>query len=288
MFFFIRDHHFAHDPYLNSSHKSKYILWDRYNFGLNTHFYTHDSVLETLGNPSTKYAWFFESESIVPNDYKIFDKNKGLENEFELIFTHSEKFLDKIENARFVATFARPWFGTEYGGGSLTENAYQNKTKNISIVSSYKTMCELHFVRKNLAIKFKKGNLVDTYGTFDDMNSYIKIADSLTNYRYSIVIENEVSPYWFTEKITNCFASMTVTIYIGATKIDKFFNTEGIIRINIKDLDDIDKIIARCNEEDYEQRLEAIKDNYKKVQKYFLPATDILYTEYLSDKHKIC
>lgn len=277
--FFIRDYHFAHDPYLNCFHKSKYILWDRFNFGLDTHFYTHHCVLETMGNPSGKYAWFFESESIVPGDYEIFDKNKGLNKDFDLIFTHSEKFLNKYDNARFLATLAKPWYGTVHGGGILTEEACNFKTKNISIVSSNKAFCDLHIARTDLAKKLKRENKADAYGTFDNGNP-VKVAESLTDYRYSIAIENEITPYWFTEKITNCFASMTVPIYLGATKIDEFFNPDGIIQVSLKDLDNIDKILAQCCEKDYEQRLQAIKDNYSRVQKYCKPVTDLIYEEY--------
>ena len=34
-------------------------------------------MLETMGNPDKKYGFLLESKTIVPEDYKIFDKNKG-------------------------------------------------------------------------------------------------------------------------------------------------------------------------------------------------------------------
>ena len=45
--FFIRDSHFAH----SIGPKSKYFIWDRYNIGLDTHFYTHKNMLKTMGKP---------------------------------------------------------------------------------------------------------------------------------------------------------------------------------------------------------------------------------------------
>ena len=119
---------------------------------------------------------------------------------------------------------------------------------------------------------------VDTYGTFDG-GSYIKISDSLKDYRYTIAIENDISPYRFTEKILNCFAAMTVPIYIGATKIGDFFNTDGIIQIETLDYEYIDKIIRNCNEEDYAMRTSALIDNYNRVKDY-LCVEDYMYKHY--------
>lgn len=61
---------------------------------------------------------------------------------------------------------------------------------------------------------------------------------------------------------------MCVPIYMGASKIGEFFNTDAIIEISPKDVDNIDEILRRCNEFDYQSRLEAVKDNYHRVLKY--------------------
>ena len=267
--FFLRDSHAAHSPY---GRKSMYFLWDRYNYGLNTHFYTHNAMLETMGTPTHKYGMLLESKSITPNDYNLFNTHKGLETEFDAIFTYDEELLNKLSNAKFFPSCANLWY--KY----LNAEAYMTKTKNISIVSSDKVICDLHKVRIAFAHKCKNSNLADTYGTFDG-GSNIDIADSLTDYRYSIAIENYVSGYFFTEKITNCFASMTVPIYIGANKIDTFFNPNGIIQIKPTDLDNLEKILKRCTEKDYEDRREAIIDNYNRVIEY-MNMDDYLYKHY--------
>lgn len=262
--FFIRDFHIAHAPYYNSS---DYFLWDRFNIGLKTHFYTHDAMLETMGKPTYKYGSLIESPAIVPKDYEIFSKHKGLERDFDTIFTYDEKILDTVENAKFFPWCAGLWYGNPQGGGTLDDTAYQKKTENISIVSSNKRSCDLHIARIELAQKLQKKDLAKAFGTFNSPKT-IKIAESLENFRYSIAIENIIAPYFFTEKITNCFAAMTVPIYLGATKIHEFFNPDGIIQISLQDMDNIEKIIAQCSAFDYEQRLPAIKENYEKALRY--------------------
>lgn len=269
--FFIRDVHFAHDP----AYESKYFIWDRYNIGLKTHFYSHESMLETMGKPDKKFGIFIESEAIVPESYKILDKNKGLNKDFDLIFSYSEKILNKYENARFAPLCAQIW------GNKINDNElHKKKTKNISILSSNKLMCDLHKYRYDLAHKCKRENLADTFGTFDN-GAFVDISSTLKDYRYSICIENFISPYFFTEKLTSALYFQTIPIYIGANKIENFFNMDGIIQISTKD--DIEKILKQCTPQEYENRLSAILDNYNRVQEY-LNIWDYTWEHHLKDK----
>ena len=276
--FFIRDSHLAHNPYYTSKH----FMWDRYNFGLETHFYSHNAMLETMGHPKKRFGLLIESEAIVPEDYQIFEKHRGLEREFDAIFTYCEKILDSYENAVFFPSCAEVWYGKAPHGGVLSTEAYLHKSKNISLVSSNKVSCDLHKLRLAWATQFKHSSQVDTYGTFDG-GMLIPLADSLTDYRYSFAIENAISPYFFTERLTSCFASMTVPIYVGATRIHEFFNPDGIIQVHPKDYSTIEAVIQQCGVEDYEARLPAIVDNYQRVQAY-LNIWDYLFEKELQSR----
>ena len=268
--FFLRDTLFSNTP----ATSTKYFIFDRYNYGLQHHFYTHQSILETVGKPLKKYAMLIESESIVPDDYKIFDKHKGLDKDFDLIFTYSARLLDKYDNARFV-----PFCARVFNADTIRKNSYKNKTKNISILSSNKLMCKLHKYRYNLAFKCKKEGLADTFGTFDG-GVIVDINSTLNDYRYSICIENDITPYFFTERLINALACGCIPIYYGATQIDKFFNMDGIITFNQKD--DIEKVLKQCTKEEYERRLPAIIDNINRAKEYF-SELDFMVEKYLSD-----
>lgn len=273
---YLKDTAFAHEPKTSVYGRTpKYIDWDRDTLQ-DVEFYTHESIMSLNESPNKKYAWLFESQAILPTVYKTFEKYKSIASNFELVFTHSSKILDSFPNAVF-SIGGGVWYGTEASGGNINENQFQNKTKDVSIVSSDKIMCELHHFRLMLAKEIKKNNLCDTFGTFDG-GPKVKIFRSLEQYRYSIVVENFIDEYYFTEKILNCFASMTVPIYCGATKIEKFFNPDGIIRFDPNDLTAIQNLKA-CTEKDYEYRLPAIIDNYNRVQKY-LSIEDFMYERY--------
>jgi hypothetical protein len=255
----------------------KDILWDRNNFGLKNHVYSHKKILGTLGSPVKKFAIFIESETYVPNDYKIFEKYPNLFKEFELIFTHSSKLLDKYENAVMIPG-GGVWYGGTYGGGILDPEQYKTKSKNISTIASNRIASEVHQFRLDIARYYKGGKTVDTYGPFDGGN-LVKTADTLKDYRYSIVMENIIRPYYFTEKLLNCFASMTIPIYAGASKIAEFFNPDGILYLSSLNYDAVDKIVKNCNVKDYESRQSAIIDNYNRVQDY-LCIEDYLWKKY--------
>ena len=278
-FFYLQDNVSTHNPYSFGAPGmvSKYIIWDRYNSGLPIHFYSHDEVFRSKKNVVKKFGIFLESESIVPGYYEQLLEEKSIAKEYIGIFTHSERVLNQYENAYF-APGGSVWYGTLVCGGKLREDAYELKNKNVSLVSSNKTMCKLHQYRKDLAMYYKTNGLVDTFGTFDGGKN-IQIADSLTDYRYSIVIENMITSYFFTEKLMNCFASMTVPIYIGASKVGEFFNEDGIIRINPIDFGELDHIINKCGVEDYKERQAAIIDNYHRVLSYQC-YEDYLYYNY--------
>lgn len=274
--FFLRDAQWAHHP---SYMQSKYFIWDRYNMGLSTHFYTHNAMLETMGCPEARYGILWESEALVPKDYSLFTRHKRLAEEFNLIFTFSEHLLERIPNARFFPGCSSAWYGNKIGGGIVTDTAYLTKIKNISILASEKTQTPLHRFRLALARKLKSCKFVDVYGNFDG-GMHVQLSQTLTNYRFSFAIENDQKPFFFTERLTSCFASMTLPIYLGATKIEQYFNMDGIVELKVSDLDNIEKILQLCTPAEYERRLPAIIDNYNRV-KPFLNANDWLYENYL-------
>ena len=274
-FFFIRDIHSAHAPYEGTG---KYFIYDRYNYGLKTHFYTHKSMLETMGSPLKKYGMFVESRAIVPHDYELLKKNKGLENEFDAIFTYDDRLLNEVKNACFMPFAAQIWYG-KGNPDIIVKDQYRRKTENISITSSNKVWCELHKIRLELAQKCKINNWAKTFGTFDG-GPWTSYDISLESFRYSIVIENYISDYFFTERLTSCFAAQTIPIYLGARKVEQFFNIDGIIVLSIADIDNIENVLRGCTEEYYCAHLSAVLDNYQRAMQY-MNMQDYLYEHFL-------
>lgn len=266
-------------PSFCDGRQSRYIYWDRANKNLDFHIYSHEQILKTTGTPRKKFALLIESDQIVPQDYLIFDKNPGLHREFNNIFTFSERLLDKYDNA-LLYIYGTVWYGTPKGGGEMRDDLFMEKDANVSMICSDKEYNKMHKLRKDVAFYLKNNHLADTYGNFDGGQRISQVADGLTRYRYNVAIENSTSRNYFTEKVMNCFASMTIPIYIGADNIGSYFNDSGIIQLspNIS-MTEIEKTIKLCGKEFYDERIEAVKDNYRRVQNYLTPE-DQIYINY--------
>ena len=266
----------AHTPYsIIAGRLPKRVFWDRYNSSLDTHFYTSNNIFHIHSNSSRKNAILLESEVIIPQVFKKVRNNLSyLTNNFENVFTWSKDLLDRLPNARFVPA-SGVWYGTERWGGDPLGNVQKNKL--VYIVASDKTMCPMHIWRKQVALHLLHNPNVEVMGKI--VNKYVSCDEIFSSFMYSIVIENALDDYYFTEKILNCFASKTIPIYIGARKISEFFNSEGIIEVSVPSIEEIDKAIMNCSVNDYLSRIEAIEDNFNRVQKY-LTIEDYITNEY--------
>jgi len=268
LWMYLDDERCRHHPYtLNDGCYPRRIIWDRYNKALPLHMYNHMKILNHKPNDNIRqFGILKEAEIICPDDYSIMLKEENVVRNLDAIFTFSERLLDKYENAHFSLCNGL-WYGTEKWGGVLDVNNYQKKTKLLSAVASAKTAVPLHVLRAEIAKELKSRGLADAMGTAVG-NYFDKISDAFDDYMYNIAIENEQTKYYFTEKILDCFASMTIPIYYGATEIDKFFNADGIIKIKEPSVECVIETIKQCSRSDYEARLGAMKENFERVKKY--------------------
>lgn len=213
--------------------------------------------------PKKSIALLIEPRSIQPSVYDYMERHG---DRFRYVFTHDDVLLNELDNAKVML------FGGVYG------RYISPKTKDFSIVSSNKEMCELHKVRTDLCRMLENNPKVDCYGTYDG-GSFASTEQIYAKYKYSIVIENHVDDYWFTEKICNAFANRTIPIYYGARKISQFFNSNGIIQLE-NPYDVIDLVQKLDVDEDYLLRLPSMIANYE-LSKRFECFEDWFHTEYM-------
>jgi hypothetical protein len=138
-----------------------------------------------------------------------------------------------------------------------------------SFVTSSKRTTDAQRFRVSLAeeLQNSKAHEVDVFLRSIHSFDYLPISDCLSRYRFSIVIENTLSPLYFTEKILNCFAVGTVPIYLGATNIEQFFNIKGIIRFE-KRRELLNEILPNLSRDLYDSMASAIEENLQKSDKY--------------------
>lgn len=252
----INDITFSHSKlgYCSDYQISKLFEWDRTpSIDENEYIVYTDNKLGAA-NGNNNIAWLIEPVCISPHTYAHIINNH---DKFKYVLTHEKDILDNIPNAK-LQPFGCCWIEPQ-------DQKIYHKTKNTSIIASHKMQTNGHRFRHDIIKK-----LTDTIDVFG--NGYFPIENKLyglKDYRYSIVVENCKRDYWFTEKLIDCFMTGTIPIYWGCPSIEKFFNKKGIISFDT--LDEIVKIIGGLGIDDYETRLEAIKDNFEKSKEFLLP-----------------
>lgn len=206
-------------------------------------------------NPNKQVMLLIEPRSIQPN---VYEQVPDLANRYKYVFTHDSKLLSTLPNAKPII-WGTTWCRCEK----------PNKTKLMSMVSSNKEMCELHIERKVIARKYK--NKIDVFGTIDG-GQFTDPIDVVKDYKYSVIIENYIDELWFTEKVLNCFATKTIPIYYGATKINEYFDEDGmIICHSVGEVEMyIDYILSHQDiaEKMYKDKQKSIDINYELSKQY--------------------
>ena len=252
---------FQHDICSSALNVPKLVEWDK-NGGANISIHIDGAIKQPTDKTKINYAWILESSEVIPNEIEWIRNNiLNLENSFELIFTHDKRLLPLSSKMRLVITNAVPW---------VTDRKVHEKTKLVSMIASLKRNTSGHKYRQEMVQKYK--NQVDLFGT--GHNRIKNKEDGLNEYYFSFAIHNANYPNFFTEVITDCFATGTIPIYWGTSTINEIFNENGIILLT-----DTFKI-EDLSPELYESKREYVLENFETVIN--LPtAEDYIYENYL-------
>ena len=107
----------------------------------------------------------------------------------------------------------------------------------------------------------------DKLGERGDFNQWRQDKiNSFRPYQYSVCIENSSHENYFTEKITDCILNKTIPIYYGCSNIGDFYNDKGIIQV--KNTDEIIKVINNLDPQHYDSILDVIEENYQRAFEY--------------------
>lgn len=213
-----------------------------------------------------KVAWIMEPRAFSPNVYSTIENNLQY---FDLVLSYDEQLLIKYpEKVKFM-----PADGLFIDTKSIfLENV--KKEKLISHIFSNKRMLKGHNLRHIIANEITLRNYnVDFFGTGTSTPLEMK-STGLLPYYFSIIIENNKSNNYFTEKILDCFACRTVPIYWGANNINQWFDTDSIIQFN--GLNELMDIIPNLSVDEYNKRFDSLQKNYNKCL-YYYDYDDILY-----------
>lgn len=259
------DSTFSHNPAIGyagerTGEAPQFFHWDTSPGDAPVKVFTDIRLREALDdNSPKKIALLLECPSVNSDMYRWILENKDV---FDVVLTHQWLLVSHGEPFRFYP----------FGGSWIREWGMFPKHRLVSMLVSTKGLTPAHRLRHEAA-KFPD---IATYGA--GVSRWVESkATALRHYRFAVVIENEQSNWWFTEKLIDPFSQGTIPIYRGCPEIGKFFNTDGMIRWN--ELDELEHIVANLRDADYETYAPAARENLIEARRYQC-AEDWIYAEY--------
>ena len=215
------------------------------------------AYLSEIDNNQVNCAWLIEPSIINGENYINVVKNK---DKFKYIFTHHKSILPQAENAVYIP-HGGTWMRNEDIG-------LHEKNKLVSFIFSWKNWNSYHRMRFRDYDRLKEDNRVDFFGSGCEKPIEFKI-EGLKEYKFSIVMENNIEPDYFTEKLIDCFLTGTVPIYLGPKQVENYFDPNGIIFFNGDE--DLPNILDQLTSELYDSKIESIKKNFETAKEYMFP-----------------
>jgi hypothetical protein len=238
-------------------------------------FYTN-SELEHAAKHQVRrrVAFLLETRFIAWWTYEFLEANI---EDFDVVLTYDDELIRKYPDKCVFFP---------HGGCSIAREEFRiyQKTKLVSFCSSVRKTAPGHYARhefyelykdreRNWAKPFLSDVAVDCYGQLP--HSYAKtMLDCLRDYRFQIVMENNISDTYFTEKLIDCLVAGTVPIYRGTRKLSRFFDPNGILHFD--SIEELCRILQNLTPHSYEERLDAVRRNFAAARDFVL-AEDWIY-----------
>jgi hypothetical protein len=246
----------------------KFVYWDEFAFTVD--FLPECDAILVFNNPSQKIKTNCYLENVVAFMMEPGDRQenpwmfKGLD-QYKLVFSPIVQSSNTVQSNGFLGWHVLQDWQT------LSALSIPQKTKEISCIAS--VLRHFHGHRKRFDFINDLQNEMPNVDLFGKGRTFIADKmDGLLPYKYSIAIENTSAPYYFTEKITDCFLAYTVPFYYGCKNILDFFPEKSIVFIDIEKPDlAIKKIRDIVENDDWTLRIDALKEARQLVLDKYQP-----------------
>lgn len=270
----IADTQFAHGTSLGSGDLKvypKYFDWYRGPEQIGDMIVITESCFDQIDTFKEFYkiALIVEPVSINGWAYEFVRNNLHL---FNYVLTHNRDFIAEINNKSGKTKAVFYFFGGCWLEPADWVPADFKKTKGVSIIASGKREAPGHKLR-HTAIEHCRESIDGIFGRGYQPVEF-KI-EALRDYQYTIVIENEKTDWWITEKLIDAFMARCIPVYWGCPSIADYFNTDGMILFdNVDQLKSILSTISGHNKIDgtlHHIVTRAIEQNFRKAQAFTVP-----------------
>ena len=182
--------------------------------------------------------------------------------------------IETKEPKRHVMLCAQPHQPTSHAiWARILSSKRQQKTRILSVFCSGKLKAGRHKQRRQFveALKDAMGDDVHVYGHgYDDKEKRQRFiankADGLDPYRYTIALENQTIPHFWSEKIPDAYLGEAYPFYYGCANLGDYFPAQAFTPIDIFDIEGSIKTIKDvCHSPLWEERYPYILEAKRRV-----------------------
>ena len=216
---------------------------------------------------------FIGSETIYKEDYFLKNSKIKFLNQFDSIFSPKSIYLDESENTPpFLPWTLRgsPYFKYQESDIEYYENLYPTKNKKMSVYSSAKDITDHQKLRVNFLniLQNRFDEDIDFFG--GNFNETKTKETGILNYKYHIVIENNIYKNIISEKILDSYLGLSYPLYSGGSNLEEFFPKDSFTKLDLNDFNEsIQKIEYILENDFYDKKVEVLKNARNIVLKDF-------------------
>lgn len=217
--------------------------------------------------PPRERVWGLHME---PSDYvKLLGYDQPSEHtHISRFYTNCEYLIDRGGIYRACPPYSTPFIGKSWN--FLNNAKYRSSRQRfiLGVICSHMADLEGHKERHAFLEKLDQSGIpYALWGRGESMRRYRGYQgfapskwEAHSQCRYSIVLENSVSPWYWSEKLADSLLGFSLPLYYGCPRAADYLPTESFIPIDIREPDCIEKIQAILKADPFEERLSAICD----------------------------
>lgn len=235
---------------------------------------THDyagNPLPAINLPTPDKVWGLHME---PPDYvKLFRLDQPHEHhKISRFYTNCPELYEQYPT-KYLPSPPYVLMHVDRSWDFLAKASLPQKTETLCMISSGLKTLEGHKAQLEFIERLVSSNLeFSLWGRSNQFNKYSNYRgiaptkwEVLSPCKYSIVVENSIVPFYWTEKIADCLLSFSLPLYYGSPNVNKYLPEECYIPIDIHDPNCSEKIKEIIESGEYEKRLPAILEARDKI-----------------------
>lgn len=235
---------------------------------------THDyggTALPAIDFPPPERVWGLHLEP--PEYVKLFELDRPEEHQKISRFYTNCEYLHCQNPAKYLPSPPYNLMHVDRSWDFLAKAALPAKTENLGMISASFNRIAGHKARLDFIEKLVGSDLkFSLWGKGDGFRKYANYRgvaptkwEAISGCKYAIVVESSVSPFYWTEQLTDSLLCFALPLYYGSPNISQYLPEDCYIAIDIHDPGCIAKIKAAIASGEYEKRLPAIRAARQKI-----------------------